>query len=423
MKKVLLRAPILTQSGYGHHARTVLRALRTREDLFDVYLHAINWGTTSWMWEDTDERRWIDSKLEKTMNYVNSGGTFDMSIQVTIPNEWEKIAPINIGITAGIETTKVSPQWIEKSTVVDKIITISNHSKMTYENTSYQVKDDNTGQDFTIKCLTPVDYVSYPVLAHEEEDLPLEISTDFNFLSVVQISPRKNTEKLIKCFVEKFKEDENVGLVLKVNTSKNSKLDRSNTLSRLRGLLNQYNDRKCKIYLLHGYLTDGQMSSLYNNPKIKAFVTATRGEGFGLPLFESAYYGLPVIAPDWSGHVDFLYMPKKVKRNKKTKEVMRGMFAKVGYTLQPVVPEAVWEGVIQKDSLWAEVNESSLKSNLSEVYKDHGRFAKQAKDLQKWVVKNFNKEKQYKEYVDSIMSTPGLTQSNEIENMYNMINL
>ena len=100
MKKVLLRAPILTQSGYGHHARTVLRALRTREDLFDVYLHAINWGTTSWMWEDTDERRWIDSKLEKTMNYVNSGGTFDMSIQVTIPNEWENFAPINIGITA-----------------------------------------------------------------------------------------------------------------------------------------------------------------------------------------------------------------------------------------------------------------------------------------------------------------------------------
>ena len=116
-------------------------------------------------------------------------------------------------------------------------------------------------------------------------------------------------------------------------------------------------------------------------------------------------------------------MPKKVKRNKKTKEVVRGMFAKVGYTLQPVVPEAVWEGVIQKDSLWAEVSESSLKSNLSEVYKDHGRFAKQAKDLQKWVVKNFNKEKQYKEYVDSIMSTPGLSQSTEVENMYNMINL
>ena len=65
----------------------------------------------------------------------------------------------------------------------------------------------------------------------------------------------------------------------------------------------------------------------------------------------------------------------------------------------------------------------TLKSNLSEVYKDHGRFAKQAKDLQKWVVKNFNKEKQYKEYVDSIMSTPGLSQSTEVENMYNMINL
>ena len=58
-----------------------------------------------------------------------------MSAQVTIPNEWEKLAPINIGVTAGIETTKVSPQWVEKSKLMDKIITISEHSKQVYENT------------------------------------------------------------------------------------------------------------------------------------------------------------------------------------------------------------------------------------------------------------------------------------------------
>ena len=37
-----------------------------------------------------------------------NGGQFDISVQVTIPNEWKNIAPLNIGYTAGIETTKVA---------------------------------------------------------------------------------------------------------------------------------------------------------------------------------------------------------------------------------------------------------------------------------------------------------------------------
>ena len=139
-KKVFLKAPILTQSGYGHHSRTVLRALRTREDLFDIYIHPLNWGKTGWLWQDDEERSWIDSALTKTINYFNQGAknsNFDISVQVTIPNEWEKIAPINIGVTAGIETTKISPQWLEKSFLMDKILTISDHSKSTFVDTVY----------------------------------------------------------------------------------------------------------------------------------------------------------------------------------------------------------------------------------------------------------------------------------------------
>ena len=41
-------------------------------------------------------------------------GPFEASLQVTIPNEWDRIAPINIGYTAGIETNKVSPAWISR---------------------------------------------------------------------------------------------------------------------------------------------------------------------------------------------------------------------------------------------------------------------------------------------------------------------
>ena len=52
---------------------------------------------------------------------MQQGGQFDVSLQVTIPNEWEPLAPVNIGVTAGIETTRVTPVWLEKSNMMDKV--------------------------------------------------------------------------------------------------------------------------------------------------------------------------------------------------------------------------------------------------------------------------------------------------------------
>ena len=35
-KKILLKGPLLTRSGYGEQARFALRSLRSRIDLFDI---------------------------------------------------------------------------------------------------------------------------------------------------------------------------------------------------------------------------------------------------------------------------------------------------------------------------------------------------------------------------------------------------
>ena len=406
MKKIIVRGPTLSRSGYGEHTRFLLRALRTREDIFDVYILNTTWGQTGWIWEDDEERRWIDEILRKTHQYTNSDGQFDISAQVSIPNEWERMAPVNIGITAGIETTKVAPQWVDKSQMVDKIITISEHSKQVYENSSYQAQDGNTGQiidDF--RCRTPIEIVHYPVRDYEPVDLGLELDCDFNFLAVAQISTRKNMANTIKWFVGEFKEEE-VGLVLKCNIKCDSTQDRLETEKIVSEIINEQEGRKCKVYLLHGHMTNEEMSSLYKHPKIKALVSLSHGEGFGLPIFEAAYNELPVIAPDWSGHVDFLYRP--VKDKKTGKEPLKAHFAKVKYTLQPIQPETVWEGVLQADSMWCYAEERSYKSRLREVYKDYNRFKNQAKKLNKWVRKNFESKKQHEKFVDSICEAAGV---------------
>ena len=124
-KKVLLRGPVLTRSGYGEQARFALRALRSREDIFDIFIHPLQWGHTSWLNEENEERKWIDAKIEQTIGHVQNGGGFDYSVQVTIPNEWEPLATKNIGYTAGIESTRTAHEWIQKGNQMNNLIFVS----------------------------------------------------------------------------------------------------------------------------------------------------------------------------------------------------------------------------------------------------------------------------------------------------------
>ena len=118
MKKILVSGPVLSQSGYGEQSRFALRALRSRPDLYDIYINPLSWGQTTWITEDSEERRWIDSCIKKFVGFQHSGSDFDASLQITIPNEWQRLAPVNIGYTAGIETNRIAPVWIEKSNIM-----------------------------------------------------------------------------------------------------------------------------------------------------------------------------------------------------------------------------------------------------------------------------------------------------------------
>ena len=88
-KKIIVRGPVLSQSGYGEQSRFALRALRTREDLFDVFIQPIPWGQTGWVWEQSEFRDWIDDRVKLTQTLIAQKKLhLDMSLQITIPNEW-----------------------------------------------------------------------------------------------------------------------------------------------------------------------------------------------------------------------------------------------------------------------------------------------------------------------------------------------
>ena len=159
-KKIFVRGPVLSQSGYGEQSRFALRALRSREDLFDIYVQPINWGQTGWVWEESEFRDWMDSRILETQLLIQQKALQpDISLQITIPNEFQKICPINIGYTAGIETTMVDPSWLQKGNEMDKILVVSQHAKDSYVGTKAEAKNQQTGETFPYTLETPVEVV------------------------------------------------------------------------------------------------------------------------------------------------------------------------------------------------------------------------------------------------------------------------
>ena len=195
-KKIFVKGPVLSQSGYGEQARFALRALRSKENLFEIFVQPITWGETGWIWEDNEFRRWMDERIAATLHHAQQKSLIvDYSLQITIPNEWEKVAPINIGYTAGIEATHVSPQWLPKGNQMDKILVVSEHAKTSYVNTEAVARNEQTGEESPYRLETPIEVVhERTVLAEPEPISNFVLPNKFNFLVVSQMGPRKNME-------------------------------------------------------------------------------------------------------------------------------------------------------------------------------------------------------------------------------------
>jgi glycosyltransferase involved in cell wall biosynthesis len=133
------------------------------------------------------------------------------------------------------------------------------------------------------------------------------------------------------------------------------------------------------------------MTSLYSEPKISAFINISHGEGFGLPIYEAAREGLPIIACGWSGQMDILNHNKK------------DYFNSVDFTLRPVQEQAVWKGVIEPDSMWAYADQGSYKMTLRKTLKNLDKAQKTAKELQTLVLDKFSDENLHKLFVDSVL--------------------
>jgi len=375
-KKVILQAPVLSKSGYGEHSRQIFEYLLSKENV-DLTVNILPWGITPWHLNHDDCNGLIKEIL--TRSEFDKNTNYDVSMQVQLPNEWNcNLAKTNIGVTAMVEADRCNPKWSkENCDKMQSLIFPSEFCKKIAINSNQSLESKSS--------VVPEFY--FKELDDQSDDgiLQLEnVKTNFNFLTVGMMTgarpelDRKNLFYLIKWFVEEFKNDSNVGLIIKTSQGRDTILDKNNCQSVIKKILNELNYKSNpKIYLLHGDMNRKDMKKLYNHHSVKCFVSITRGEGFGLPMLEASAAGLPVMATDWSAHTEFLNYGKWIKLN---------------YELKEIHPSKCDSEIFIKGARWAEVLESDFKKKIRKFYESSSLPKDNAIKLSSSIRQNYSKQ-------------------------------
>jgi len=378
----LITAPVATRSGYGAHSRDICRAL-IKLDKYDIKIWNVRWGNTpmnALNKDDPNDKLLID----KILTSPELPKQPELHIHIVIPNEFNPMGKYNIGITAGLEMTACPPKWVEGMNKMNMNIVPSNFVKDTMTSIVFDITDEQTKQKKgELKSEKPIEVLfegtdtnifkktnKFSKLLVDEMK---NVDETFNFLYTGHWlqgdlgKDRKDTGMLVKVFLETFKNmKKQPGLIMKTSGATFSVLDRELMLDKINIIKKTIEGNLPNIYLLHGDFMDDEMNDLYNHPKVKAHINLTHGEGFGRPLLEASISQKPVIASNWSGHVDFLH---------------KDLAILLGGSLQNVERGSVPDDFMVDGSQWFTVNYQQASVVMKDVYKSYKKYTLNAKKL------------------------------------------
>ena len=367
--KVVVSCPIDTYSGYGARARDLVKAL-LKSDKYDVKILAQRWGNTRFGYLKDHNEIEIASLIIPQLTAKPQ-----VWIQVTIPNEYQPVGEYNIGVTAGVESTICDPTWIEGMNRMDLHLVSSEHAKKVFETSKFEVQEKGITKG-TVQLEKPVEVL------FEGADLEkyfvtkstfnlADVEEDFAFLFVGHWlqgdfgQDRKNVGYMIKAFLEVFKnKKKQPALILKTQAANASILDRDQLLKKIDDIRNTVRGNLPNIYLVHGEMSDEEVNHLYNHPKVKAMVSFTKGEGFGRPLLEFSLLNKPVIASNWSGHIDFL--------DKEFSVLVNGQ-------LTNIHKSAAVKNLLLTEAQWFTPDDSQAGTALKNVFENYKKYTELAK--------------------------------------------
>jgi glycosyltransferase involved in cell wall biosynthesis len=383
----VVSCPIDTFSGYGARSRDFVKSLiESKGEEWDIKILPQRWGDCPWNFFSQDDpirQRFIPSLQQQPAIWM----------QITVPNEFQRVGQFNIGISAGIETTVFPGEFLEGMNRMDLNLVSSNHSKQVALATKFEKRDQKGTPVGTLQLEKPTEVLFegldlskyYKKPTSSKTNILKDIKEDFCFLYTGHWLPgafgedRKNTGLMIKTFLETFKgsSKKKPALVLKTNSINYSLLDKEMILKKINEIKNQVSGNLPNIYLLHGEMTDDEMNQLNNDPKVKAFVSFTKGEGYGRPLAEAAITGKPVIVSNWSGHIDF---------------INKDYNCLIGGELKPVHESAANQFLL-KESQWFNINTDIAGRAMKDVFKNYKNYFEKSRKQTQYLKDNWSFDK------------------------------
>ena len=186
----------------------------------------------------------------------------------------------------GWEESQIPEKWVnEFNSYLDGITVMSEFVKKTLIDNGVYIPVDVCG--LGVDHLDSVPYKEFNLLSAKK----------FRFLHVSSCFPRKGIDVLLKAFGQEFSIDDDVSLIIKTFNNQHNNVN---------SLLIQYQNKFPKyphVIIIEDEFDDAELKALYKFSDV--LIAPSYGEGFGLPIAEAMYLGIPVITTNFSGQKDF----------------------------------------------------------------------------------------------------------------------
>jgi len=358
--QVLWNAPIFDNSGYADESRNFIMGLN-REGV-NLKLNPITWSNSVAELPQQTKR-----VLEKSTHHSIDYSKFIFNISHIFPPHFKISNKLfNIGRTM-FESDSLPTEWVDKCNQMDEIWVPSQFNLDSFSKAG--VKSEKL-----FKIHESIDTELFSDASGKIDDI--KSIKRFKFLSVFDWGYRKGWDVLIKAFVQEFKEEE-ASLVLKVWSSLGKTLDEIK-----REILN-YLKNELKIYKIPSNIVFyDKMISVADFPKlynsVNAYVSPNRGEGWGRPLMEAMAAGLPTIATNCTGQLEFMSDDNSFL---------------IDCNLTKVHNKAVQEIHTMKGQNWFEPSLSHLQKLMREVFIYNDDVMLKAEKGKENIHENFNQRK------------------------------
>lgn len=350
---VCYHGPLFDYSGYGEANRHAVAAL----DAAGVNVIA---KSVSYVSESAD----FGTIGQRVIQLTEIQDNYSIKIIHTTPDQYKRymeLGKYHIGHFFW-ETDKVPKDFVDGLNLMDEIWTGSNANSQAMRAGGVTTK---------IKI--------FPQAIETDREWPepykIQGFDGILYYSIFEWTDRKNPEALLEAYWKAFQNDENVGLLIKTYFRNFTLENKQMIRTAIKKLKAKSGLKKFPPVFLYMDLMDRRhIMRLHKTGDV--FVSAHRGEGWGIPQVEAALAGNAVISTGYGG----------------CHEWFDGGINLISYDMVPVNGMAHSTKWYSDDQNWAEINKQELIDAMQNYYSYQGLIRMDGEKAQSQVIDIFNLE-------------------------------